>query len=360
MHSSWGNTIDAPDAFARMGADVMRWQYCSQPPDRNLLFGFGPAHEIQRKLLTLWNSCKFFVDYANIDSWTPDLDGSRRRARHGARAARPLARRADARARRRGDARVRELAHGRRRPCVRVVRRRRLELVHPALASSVLGWRPGRAANALVRARPRAARRRAAHAVPHRSSVAGAHRAVRECARSPFTSRAGRSRSSPIAALLAEIAELRRVVELGRQARATLGAEAPAAAARARRRGRSAARRPTRTRSRTSSACARSPSGTSRRASSASSRTFRCSGRSSGRSSARCGPRSQAGDFEELAGRRRSRRRPRPHARRGARRAPRQGRLGGRGLGRHHRRARPPSRRRARAARVASTTSSTA
>ena len=26
-----------------MGADVMRWQYCAQPPDRNLLFGFGPA-----------------------------------------------------------------------------------------------------------------------------------------------------------------------------------------------------------------------------------------------------------------------------------------------------------------------------
>ena len=73
MHSSWGNTIDAPDAFARMGADVMRWQYCSQPPDRNLLFGFGPAHEIQRELLTLWNSCKFFVDYANIVSWTPDF-----------------------------------------------------------------------------------------------------------------------------------------------------------------------------------------------------------------------------------------------------------------------------------------------
>ena len=74
MHSSWGNTIDAPDAFARMGADVMRWQYCSQPPDRNLLFGFGPAHEIQRKLLTLWNSCKFFVDYANVESWKPDWD----------------------------------------------------------------------------------------------------------------------------------------------------------------------------------------------------------------------------------------------------------------------------------------------
>ncbi len=71
MHSSWGNTIDAPDAFARMGADVMRWQYCSQPPNQNLLFGFGPAHEIQRRLLTLWNSCKFLVDYANVGSWSP-------------------------------------------------------------------------------------------------------------------------------------------------------------------------------------------------------------------------------------------------------------------------------------------------
>jgi isoleucyl-tRNA synthetase len=74
MHSSWGNTIDAPDAFARMGADVMRWQYCAQPPDRNLLFGFGPGHEIQRKLLTLWNSCKFLVDYANVASWSPSWD----------------------------------------------------------------------------------------------------------------------------------------------------------------------------------------------------------------------------------------------------------------------------------------------
>ena len=71
MHGSWGNMIDAEDAFERMGADVMRWQYCAQPPNQNLLFGFGPAHEIKRKLLTLWNSCKFLVDYANIDGWEP-------------------------------------------------------------------------------------------------------------------------------------------------------------------------------------------------------------------------------------------------------------------------------------------------
>ena len=68
MHASWGNTIPAEDAFARMGADVMRWQYSSQPPDRNLLFGFGPAEEVKRKLLTFWNSVKFLIDYANASA----------------------------------------------------------------------------------------------------------------------------------------------------------------------------------------------------------------------------------------------------------------------------------------------------
>jgi isoleucyl-tRNA synthetase len=74
MHGSWGNMIDAEDAFARMGADVMRWQYCAQPPDRDLLFGFGPAHEIKRRLLTLWNSIGFLVQYANVSGWEPEVD----------------------------------------------------------------------------------------------------------------------------------------------------------------------------------------------------------------------------------------------------------------------------------------------
>ena len=74
MHGSWGNMIDAPDAFARMGADVMRWQYSAQPPTQNLLFGFGPGHEIQRKLLTLWNTASFFVQYANVAGFAPTYD----------------------------------------------------------------------------------------------------------------------------------------------------------------------------------------------------------------------------------------------------------------------------------------------
>jgi len=80
MHGSAGNLIPAEEAFERMGADVMRWQYCAQPPDRDMLFGYGPAHEIKRKLLTLWNSVRFLVDYGNIDGFAPryeDLDGPR-------------------------------------------------------------------------------------------------------------------------------------------------------------------------------------------------------------------------------------------------------------------------------------------
>jgi isoleucyl-tRNA synthetase len=71
MHGSWGNMINAEDAFAEMGADVMRWQYCQQPPTQDLWFGFGPAYEIKRKLLTYWNSVRFLVDYGLIEGFAP-------------------------------------------------------------------------------------------------------------------------------------------------------------------------------------------------------------------------------------------------------------------------------------------------
>ena len=78
MHRSWGNAIDANEAFDRMGADVMRWQFCETPPAQNLKFGYGPAGEVKRRLLTLWNSVSFFVTYANIEDFRPtyeDLGG---------------------------------------------------------------------------------------------------------------------------------------------------------------------------------------------------------------------------------------------------------------------------------------------
>jgi isoleucyl-tRNA synthetase len=74
MHGSWGNLISAEEAFDRMGADVMRWLYCRQPPTQNIRFGFGPADEIKRRLLTLWNSVRFFVDYAAIEGFKPCYD----------------------------------------------------------------------------------------------------------------------------------------------------------------------------------------------------------------------------------------------------------------------------------------------
>ncbi len=71
MHKSTGNAIDANEALERMGADVMRWIYCAQPPSQNINFGYGPADEVKRRLLTFWNSVSFFVTYANVNGFDP-------------------------------------------------------------------------------------------------------------------------------------------------------------------------------------------------------------------------------------------------------------------------------------------------
>jgi isoleucyl-tRNA synthetase len=72
MHKSAGNMIEANEAFDHMGADVMRWLYGSTPPYSNVSFGYGLAGDVRRKLLTLWHSVGFLVTYANIASWRPE------------------------------------------------------------------------------------------------------------------------------------------------------------------------------------------------------------------------------------------------------------------------------------------------
>jgi isoleucyl-tRNA synthetase len=74
MHKSWGNAIWFDDAVESIGADVMRWLYAAQVPSQNLGFGYGPANEVKRRLLTLWNTYSFFVIYANIDGYEPSFD----------------------------------------------------------------------------------------------------------------------------------------------------------------------------------------------------------------------------------------------------------------------------------------------
>lgn len=59
MHKSKGNAIWFNEAVEKMGADVMRWQYCSQNPQYNLNFGYGPAKEIQRQLLVIKNLAEY-------------------------------------------------------------------------------------------------------------------------------------------------------------------------------------------------------------------------------------------------------------------------------------------------------------
>jgi isoleucyl-tRNA synthetase len=74
MHKSWGNAIEANEAFGRMGADIVRWLFSEQVPSQNVNFGYGPADDLKRRLLTFWNSVSFLVTYANIEGFRPRLD----------------------------------------------------------------------------------------------------------------------------------------------------------------------------------------------------------------------------------------------------------------------------------------------
>jgi isoleucyl-tRNA synthetase len=52
----------------------MRWLYSEANPGQNIKFGYGPASDVKRRLLTLWNSVKFLVDYGNIEGFRPQYE----------------------------------------------------------------------------------------------------------------------------------------------------------------------------------------------------------------------------------------------------------------------------------------------
>jgi isoleucyl-tRNA synthetase len=71
MHKSWGNAIWFDDAVEEMGADAMRWMYCTSKPENDMRFGYTIADKIKKRFfIPLWNIYSFFVTYANIDGWT--------------------------------------------------------------------------------------------------------------------------------------------------------------------------------------------------------------------------------------------------------------------------------------------------
>ena len=71
MHKSWGNAIWFDDAAEKMGVDVMRWMYSIQNIEQNLLFGYGPANAVRKKIITFWNAYSFFATYASVDGFKP-------------------------------------------------------------------------------------------------------------------------------------------------------------------------------------------------------------------------------------------------------------------------------------------------
>ena len=73
MHKSWGNAIWFDDAAEKMGVDVMRWMYAGQNIENNLLFGYGPADEVRKKMITLWNVYSFYATYAAVDGFDPSV-----------------------------------------------------------------------------------------------------------------------------------------------------------------------------------------------------------------------------------------------------------------------------------------------
>jgi isoleucyl-tRNA synthetase len=104
MHKSDGTAIWFEEAAEQLGVDSLRWLYLSQNPAQDLRFGTRhpnepvtiptpdgpitetkegvpvckvtskPVDEVRRQvLIPLWNSYAFFVNYARLDGFTPDL-----------------------------------------------------------------------------------------------------------------------------------------------------------------------------------------------------------------------------------------------------------------------------------------------
>ncbi|MDW7681911.1 MAG: class I tRNA ligase family protein, partial [bacterium] len=71
MHKSMGNAIWFDDAAEEMGVDTMRWMFSEHNPFTNLNFGYGPAKEVRKHLLTLWNTYAFWTNYAILDEINP-------------------------------------------------------------------------------------------------------------------------------------------------------------------------------------------------------------------------------------------------------------------------------------------------
>ncbi|MQY72371.1 MAG: isoleucine--tRNA ligase, partial [Dehalococcoidia bacterium] len=77
MSKAKGNVIEPSAVIDKYGADALRWYFfTSSPPGNVRRFSTDMVSEVTRRfLLTLWNTYSFFVNYANIDRFTPGGEG---------------------------------------------------------------------------------------------------------------------------------------------------------------------------------------------------------------------------------------------------------------------------------------------
>jgi isoleucyl-tRNA synthetase len=62
----------------------MRWLFAGHKPEQNLLFGYNKGDETRRRfLIPLWNVYAFFVTYATLDEWRPEIGDWTLRLRSG-------------------------------------------------------------------------------------------------------------------------------------------------------------------------------------------------------------------------------------------------------------------------------------
>jgi isoleucyl-tRNA synthetase len=76
MSKSRGNVVSPWEVLDQNGADAMRWYlYTASPPGQERRFSTNLVAEVLRNFtLTLWNTYSFFITYANLDQWKPNLD----------------------------------------------------------------------------------------------------------------------------------------------------------------------------------------------------------------------------------------------------------------------------------------------
>ncbi|MEI7844269.1 MAG: isoleucine--tRNA ligase [Chloroflexota bacterium] len=75
MSKSLGNIVQPWDVLKIHGADALRWYlYTATPPGNERRFSIELVGEALRNFtIPLWNVYSFFVTYANLDGWKPDV-----------------------------------------------------------------------------------------------------------------------------------------------------------------------------------------------------------------------------------------------------------------------------------------------